>query len=89
LRLRDSYDVPSEVALGSHSRAFGEFLWNWFGDTYRITRGELDLTFLRDLTPEELEQDHIIEGAADAGAGAGPEQETHDCVSGNAESKNG
>jgi hypothetical protein len=77
LRLRDSYDVPEEVARGPHSAAFSEFLRNWFGDTHALTHGELDLTFLEDLTPEELtlarelvrrnlklKQNHIIEGVS-------------------------
>jgi len=29
-------------------------LFNWFGDTGPLTHGELDLTFLKDLTDEEL-----------------------------------
>jgi hypothetical protein len=77
LRLRDSYDIPEDVAAGSHSPSFGNFLWSWFGDTYAVTHGELDLTFLDDLTPEELslarelirrnlrlKRNHIIEGAS-------------------------
>jgi hypothetical protein len=60
LRLRDSYDVPEDVAAGPHSPAFGKFLWNWFGDTSAVTHGELDLTFLNDLAPEELS---LSEGA--------------------------
>lgn len=74
--LRDSYDVPEEIARGPHSPAFREFLYNWFGDTVALTHGELNLGFLRELTPEELtvarelirrnlklRQNHIIEGA--------------------------
>ena len=54
LRLRDSFDVPEEIARGQHSPAFSSFLWNWFGDTSLLTHGEPDITFLKDLTPEEL-----------------------------------
>lgn len=76
MRLRDSYDIPPEVSQGPHSPAFGKFLWNWFGDTGPLTHGELDLSFLNDLAPEEiavarslirrnltLGQTHIIQGA--------------------------
>jgi hypothetical protein len=52
--LLDSYDIPEAVAAGPHSPAFGKFLWNWFGDPMALSRGELDLTFLKDLTPAEL-----------------------------------
>lgn len=75
--LRDSYDVPQEVASGLHSPAFAKFLRNWFGDTTALTHGELDFTFLQDLTPGELsvarelirrnlrlKQTHMIMGAA-------------------------
>ncbi len=77
LILRDTYDVPEDVAAGPHSPAFAKFLWNWFGDTAAVTHGELDLRFLRDLTSEELllarqlirrnlwlNQTHIIQGAS-------------------------
>jgi hypothetical protein len=50
----DSYDIPESVAAGPHSPAFAKFLWNWFGDPMALMRGELDLTFLSDLTQEEL-----------------------------------
>lgn len=77
MRLCDTYDVPDSVASGPHSPAFAQFLWNWLGDTTRLTHGELDITFLNDLTPEELstarelirrnlkvKHNHIIQGAA-------------------------
>jgi hypothetical protein len=77
LRLRDTFDVPEDIATGAHSPAFSKFLWNWFGDTRALTHGELDITFLRDLTPEELslarqlirrnlslKRNHIIEGVS-------------------------
>jgi hypothetical protein len=77
LKLRDSFDVPEEVAAGPHSPAFEAFLRNWFGDTWALTHGELDLSFLHDLSPDELRTArelirrnlklglaHIIQGAA-------------------------
>ena len=77
MRLRDSFDIPEEVSRGPHSPTFEKFLWNWFGDTGPVTHGELDLTFLNDLTPTELDcaremirrnlklrYVHIIEGAS-------------------------
>lgn len=77
MRLSDTYDVPEEVARGPHSPAFAKFLSNWFGDTTELTHGELDLTFLEDLTAEErelaremvrrnlkLKYTHIIEGVS-------------------------
>jgi hypothetical protein len=77
MQLNSSYDLPANVVLGPHSPALSKFLWNWFGDPRALTRGELDLGFLNDLTPEELslarelirrnvklKQNHIIEGAA-------------------------
>lgn len=77
MRLRDSYDIPEDVSRGPHSPAFAQFLWNWFGDTTLLLRGELDLTVLNDLTPEELavaremvsrnlklRYTHIIEGVS-------------------------
>ena len=54
MRLLDSYDIPESVAAGPHSPAFAKFLWNWFGNPMALSRGELDLTFLNELTPEEL-----------------------------------
>jgi hypothetical protein len=77
VRLSDSYDVPESVASGHHSPTFSKFLRNWFGDTTALTQGELDITFLSELTPEELslarelirrnlrlKHNHVIEGAA-------------------------
>ena len=65
------------MAAGRHSPAFEAFLRNWFGDTWAITHGELDLSFLQELSPDELgtarelirrnlklRQTHIIQGAA-------------------------
>jgi hypothetical protein len=54
LRLLDSYDIPDAVVAEPHSPAFSRFLWTWFGDPMELSRGELDLTFLTDLTQEEL-----------------------------------
>ena len=77
MRLRDAFDIPERITAGSHSPAFEQFLWNWFGDTRAITHGELDLSFLQGLSPEEfttarelirrnlkLNYNHIIQGAA-------------------------
>lgn len=77
MKLQDTFDVPEEVARGRHSPPFAQFLHNWFGDTDALTHGDLDLTFLNDLTPEELElardlirrnlklrQTHIVEGTS-------------------------
>lgn len=77
MRLSDCYDVPLEVISSAHSQAFNDFLWNWFGDVRAITHGELDLTFLKGLSPGELalarellrrnlklRQNHIVEGVA-------------------------
>ena len=74
------YDIPQEVATQSHSSAFATFLRNWFGNSWALTRGEVDLSFLNDLTPEERElakdllrpnlrikRRHIIEGVAALG----------------------
>ena len=65
------------MASGPHSPAFEKFLRNRFGDTYALTHGELDITFLNDLTPEELKRArepirrnlklrylHVIQGAS-------------------------
>lgn len=54
MRLRDSYDVPQEIVDRKHSPAFRDFLWNWFGDTRAISRGDLDVSFLQELSGEEL-----------------------------------
>ncbi len=77
MRLRDSFDIPDNIAQGVHSPIFSKFLWNWFGDTSLLTHGELDVTFLKDMTPDELltarelirrnlnlRMNHIIEGAS-------------------------
>jgi HEAT repeat protein len=75
--LSDVYDIPEEVARRPHSRAFEQFLQTWFGNSYPLTRGEVDLSFLNDLTSEErevakdllrrnlkLRYSHVIEGVA-------------------------
>jgi hypothetical protein len=77
LRLQEIFDVPEEIANGPQSAAFRDFLWNWFGDTRAVVNGELDLTFLKELSAEELgiardlirrnlklRYVHIIEGAS-------------------------
>ena len=82
MKLSDTYDVPEEIANGDHSPAFQKFLWNWFGDTTALTHGELDLSFLEELSPDELQSartlirrnlergcnyNHIVQGAAALG----------------------
>ena len=65
---------------GPHSSAFTQFLQNWFGNSQALTRGEVDLRFLKDLTPDEREiakdlvrrnlkltYTHVIEGVAALG----------------------
>ena len=77
MKLDDEFDIPEEISRGPHSPTFAKFLRNWFGDTSALTHGELDLTFLDELTPEELDlarqmvrrnlklrYTHIIEGAS-------------------------
>jgi hypothetical protein len=72
-----SYELPEQIVERSHSAAFKQFLHHWFVDSMGLSRGEVDLTFLSELNPEELAiaQDllrrnlglrytHIIEGAA-------------------------
>jgi hypothetical protein len=76
------YDVPEEIASGDHSPAFRRFLWNWFGDTWALTHGELDLSFLDELSADELQMaralirrniklggnhNHIVQGSAALG----------------------
>jgi hypothetical protein len=50
----DSYDIPEALVADPRSPAFEKFLWNWFGNPLALSRRELDITFLKDLTPEEL-----------------------------------
>lgn len=71
------YDIPQDLVRGSHSPAFTEFLRQWFIDTRALVNGEADLTFLKDLSPQEVEiarqllrrnlklrYTHIIDGTA-------------------------
>jgi hypothetical protein len=48
----DSYDIPEALVADPRSPAFEKFLWNWFGNPLALSRRELDITFLKDLTPE-------------------------------------
>ena len=72
-----SYDLPEQIFKQPHPPAFKEFLHHWFVNTWGLSRGEVDLAFLNDLTPEEreiakdlirrnlgLKYTHIIEGVA-------------------------
>jgi hypothetical protein len=76
----DLYEIPEAIIHESHSRAFSQFLQNWFGNSWALTRGEVDLGFLNDLTSEEreiakdllrrnlkLKYTHLIEGLAALG----------------------
>jgi hypothetical protein len=72
------YDDFLENAIQcNRSPALAEFEWHWFQNTWALTRGEVDLSFLDQLTPSELEYararlravlhlayTHIIEGVA-------------------------
>jgi hypothetical protein len=73
----DGFDIPAEIAWGPHSPAFRQFLFHWFVDPRGLSRHEVDLAFLGDFTPSELETarelirrnlhrryDYLIEGAA-------------------------
>jgi hypothetical protein len=72
-----SYDLPEQIFHQPHSPAFKKFLHHWFVDTWALSRGEIDLSFLGEFTPEETEiaknllrrnlglrYTHIIEGVA-------------------------
>jgi len=78
--LSDVYEIPEAVVRGPHSNAFVQFLQNWFGNSAALTRGEVDVTFLNDLTSSErqiaqdllrrnlkLRYTHVIEGVAALG----------------------
>lgn len=71
------YDIPDNIFEEKRSEAFKQFYHNWFEDSFGLTRGEVDLEFLNDLTPAEhklaidllrrnlqLGYTHIIEGIA-------------------------
>jgi hypothetical protein len=72
------YDDFLERAIqANRSSALAEFEWHWYQNTWALTRGEIDLSFLDQLTPPELEYargqlradlhlgyTHIIEGVA-------------------------
>lgn len=77
MRFRDSYDVPPELLKEERSRPFRDFLWCWFADPSAVTHGQLDISFLLELSGTELasarelirrnlklKQTHIIQGAA-------------------------
>ena len=54
MRLRDFYQIPAGLAEGPHSPTFERFLRYWFADLGPIGNNELDVTFLSDLTPDEV-----------------------------------
>lgn len=62
---------------GTPSPAFEQFLYHWFVNSWDLTRHEVDLSFIDELSPDELDrarellrmnlhlkQNHIIEGVA-------------------------
>src|SRR5580692_449947 len=70
-------DIPGEILNQRRSPAFTCFLQHWFVDSRPLSRGEVNLDFLRDLTPDELDLArsllrqnlglkyvHVIEGVA-------------------------
>ena len=78
VQFRDAYDIPEEVRRGYHSPAFAQFLHHWFIDSMGLSRREVDLSFIKDLTPQETEvakdllrrnlrlrHTHVIEGVAE------------------------
>lgn len=72
-----AYDIPLGIFDLERSEAFASFFNHWFVDTRAVSRRELDLRFLDDMSPEErelakdllrrnlgLKYVHIIEGVA-------------------------
>lgn len=72
---RDYYELPQDLWSKFDSSAFAKFMMNWFGDTRALSRKEVNLDFIDELTPEEreaaksllrrnlpLQYAHIIEG---------------------------
>jgi hypothetical protein len=57
MNFRKPYDIPTDIVRGQHSAAFGEFLRHWFIDTQALIGGEADISFLKDLSPQEI---HLI-----------------------------
>jgi hypothetical protein len=75
-----SDDIPADVLHGEHSETLFKFIWYWFCDTQPVTHGELDLRFLKELSPEEAaiaksllrrnlrrKYTHLIQGSAALG----------------------
>jgi hypothetical protein len=71
------YEIPLETWSKPRSEAFHKFYDYWFQNSFALTRGEIDVAFLADLTPEELQlarnlvrsnlglrETHLVEGAA-------------------------
>lgn len=78
--LLGKYEIPPLALKEPISGAFWQFFHHWFVDSLGLTRGDVDLSFLGELTPEEtevardllrrnlrLKYDHIIEGLAALG----------------------
>ena len=55
MRFGDRYDLPEGLGDQPHSPAFTKFLWSYFGYEPATTTGDVDLGFLRDLMPEDLD----------------------------------
>jgi len=50
-----AYDIPVGIFDQDRSPAFAGFFENWFVNTWAVSRRELDLGFLKDMSPEETE----------------------------------
>lgn len=80
MQFRAEYDIPLGLIEEPHSRAFHQFLRYWFIDSRALTSGEVDISFLKNLTVAEakaakellrrnlnLKYSHIIDGSAALG----------------------
>jgi hypothetical protein len=78
--LLGKYEIPPVALREPISGAFWQFFHHWFVDSFGLTRGDVDISFLGQLTPAEtevarnllrrnlgLKYDHIIEGVAALG----------------------
>ena len=53
LNIFGPYDIPIEITQRNISPAFKKFMRNWFVDGRGLSRGEVDLSFLNELTDAE------------------------------------